>query len=142
MRTGGVGVHVSATSEVDTTHRTVAFASPSSFWPRQARDGAVRVLTPSSKEPTFVSRQHEPEGGAEGTGGTTQGRSLISVGPIDKPEGTSTTWSSGAVHYVQPDVTRLGGITEYIQVADLAHAHCLPVAPHAGEMSQVHVHLS
>jgi L-alanine-DL-glutamate epimerase-like enolase superfamily enzyme len=49
---------------------------------------------------------------------------------------------AGAVHYIQPDVTRLGGITEYIQVADLAHAHRLPVAPHAGEMSQVHVHLS
>ena len=50
--------------------------------------------------------------------------------------------AAGAVQYVQPDVTRLGGITEYIQVADLAHAHRLPVAPHAGEMSQVHVHLS
>lgn len=50
--------------------------------------------------------------------------------------------SAGAVHFVQPDVTRLGGITEYIQVADLAHAHRLPIAPHAGEMSQVHVHLS
>jgi L-alanine-DL-glutamate epimerase-like enolase superfamily enzyme len=50
--------------------------------------------------------------------------------------------SAGAIHFVQPDVTRLGGITEYIQVADLAHAHRLPVAPHAGEMSQVHVHLS
>jgi L-alanine-DL-glutamate epimerase-like enolase superfamily enzyme len=49
---------------------------------------------------------------------------------------------AGAVHYVQPDVTRLGGITEFIQVADLAHAHRLPIAPHAGEMSQVHVHLS
>jgi len=49
---------------------------------------------------------------------------------------------AGAVAFVQPDVTRLGGITEYIQVADLALAHRLPVAPHAGEMSQVHVHLS
>jgi L-alanine-DL-glutamate epimerase-like enolase superfamily enzyme len=49
---------------------------------------------------------------------------------------------AGALTYVQPDVTRLGGITEYIQVADLALAHRLPVAPHAGEMSQVHVHLS
>lgn len=49
---------------------------------------------------------------------------------------------AGAVHYVQPDVTRLAGITEYLQVADLALAHRLPVAPHAGEMSQVHVHLS
>lgn len=50
--------------------------------------------------------------------------------------------AAGAVHYVQPDVTRLGGITEYIQVADLAHGFRLPVAPHAGEMSQVHVHLA
>ncbi len=50
--------------------------------------------------------------------------------------------AAGAVHYVQPDVTRLGGITEYIQVADLAQAYRLPIAPHAGEMSQVHVHLS
>lgn len=50
--------------------------------------------------------------------------------------------AAGAVHYVQPDVTRLGGITEYIQVADLALANRLPVVPHAGEMSQVHVHLS
>jgi L-alanine-DL-glutamate epimerase-like enolase superfamily enzyme len=47
-----------------------------------------------------------------------------------------------AVHYVQPDVTRLGGITEYIQVADAAHARRLPVVAHAGEMSQVHVHLA
>lgn len=50
--------------------------------------------------------------------------------------------AAGAVHYVQPDVTRLGGITEYIEVADLARAHRLPVAPHAGEMSQAHVHLA
>lgn len=49
---------------------------------------------------------------------------------------------AGAVAYVQPDVTRLGGITEFLQVADLALAHRLPVVPHAGEMSQVHVHLS
>ncbi len=48
----------------------------------------------------------------------------------------------GAVHYVQPDVTRVGGITEYIQVADLAHAFRLPVAAHAGDMCQVHVHLA
>ena len=47
-----------------------------------------------------------------------------------------------AVAYLQPDVTRLGGITEYIQVADLALSKRLAVVPHAGEMSQVHVHLS
>jgi L-alanine-DL-glutamate epimerase-like enolase superfamily enzyme len=49
---------------------------------------------------------------------------------------------AGAIDYVQPDVTRLGGITEFMQVADAAHARRLPVAAHAGEMSQVHVHLS
>ena len=47
-----------------------------------------------------------------------------------------------AVHYVQPDVTRLGGITEYIQVAHHAHANRLPVVAHVGDMGQVHVHLS
>jgi L-alanine-DL-glutamate epimerase-like enolase superfamily enzyme len=49
---------------------------------------------------------------------------------------------AGAVQYVQPDVTRLAGITEYIQVAHTAHAHRLPVAAHVGDMGQVHVHLS
>jgi len=50
--------------------------------------------------------------------------------------------AAGAVHYVQPDVTRLGGVTEFLQVADAAHARRLPVAAHAGDMCQVHVHLS
>jgi L-alanine-DL-glutamate epimerase-like enolase superfamily enzyme len=49
---------------------------------------------------------------------------------------------SGAVHYVQPDVTRVAGITEYIQVAHTAHARRLPVVAHVGDMGQVHVHLS
>jgi L-alanine-DL-glutamate epimerase-like enolase superfamily enzyme len=47
-----------------------------------------------------------------------------------------------AVEYVQPDVTRLAGVTEYIQVAEMAHAHRLPVVSHIGDMGQVHVHLS
>lgn len=50
--------------------------------------------------------------------------------------------AAGAVHWVQPDVTRLAGITEFLVVADAAHARRLPVAPHAGDMSQVHVHLA
>jgi L-alanine-DL-glutamate epimerase-like enolase superfamily enzyme len=49
--------------------------------------------------------------------------------------------AAGAVTYVQPDVTRLGGITEFRQVAELAAAHGLPVCPHAGDMRQVHQHL-
>ena len=49
--------------------------------------------------------------------------------------------AAGAVHYAQPDATRLGGITEWWQVADLALASRLPVAPHAGDMAQVHFQL-
>jgi L-alanine-DL-glutamate epimerase-like enolase superfamily enzyme len=57
-------------------------------------------------------------------------------------EAFSAFIDAGAVHYVQPDVTRLGGITEYIQVAHMAHARRLPVVAHVGDMGQVHVHLS
>ena len=49
---------------------------------------------------------------------------------------------AGAVHFVQPDVARLAGITEWLQVADLALAHRLPVVPHIGDMAQVHLHLA
>lgn len=47
-----------------------------------------------------------------------------------------------AIHWVQPDVTRMAGLSEVLQVCDTAHAFRLPVAPHAGDMSQVHVHLA
>ena len=47
----------------------------------------------------------------------------------------------GAVHYVQPDVVRLAGITEFWEVADLARCYSLPVVPHVGDMCQVHQHL-
>ncbi|MCG8525261.1 MAG: mandelate racemase/muconate lactonizing enzyme family protein [Opitutales bacterium] len=45
-----------------------------------------------------------------------------------------------AVHYVQPDVARLAGVTEWWQVAELAYCYCLPVVPHVGDMGQVHIH--
>lgn len=48
---------------------------------------------------------------------------------------------AGAVHYVQPDVVRLAGVTEFLQVADMAYCHSLPVVPHVGDMCQVHQHL-
>ena len=57
-------------------------------------------------------------------------------------EAFSAFIDAGAVQYVQPDVTRLAGITEYIQVAHTAHSHRLPVVAHVGDMGQVHVHLS
>jgi len=49
---------------------------------------------------------------------------------------------AGAVTYVQPDAVRLAGITEWWQVAELAHSSRLPVVAHVGDMAQVHVHLS
>jgi len=50
--------------------------------------------------------------------------------------------ASRAVHYVQPDATRVGGITGWLQVADLAMAYRLPVVAHAGDMMQIHQHVS
>ena len=67
--------------------------------------------------------------------------------PIALGEQLYTKWQfrdfiqAGAVRYVQPDVTRLAGITEFLEVADLAHSHSLPVTPHVGDMAQVHQHL-
>ncbi len=46
----------------------------------------------------------------------------------------------GAVDIVQPDVGRVGGVTEWMKVAHLAHAFNLPVAPHAVQL--VHLHLA
>ncbi len=47
-----------------------------------------------------------------------------------------------AIHWVQPDVTRMAGLTDVWRVCEAAAMFRLPVAPHAGDMSQVHVHLS
>jgi L-alanine-DL-glutamate epimerase-like enolase superfamily enzyme len=49
--------------------------------------------------------------------------------------------SANAVFYVQADATRVGGITEFLQIADLAAVRGLPLCPHAGDMMQVHQHL-
>lgn len=57
-------------------------------------------------------------------------------------EAFETFLDARAVHYVQPDVTRLGGISPFIEVAHAANARHLPVAAHVGDMGQVHVHLA
>ena len=40
---------------------------------------------------------------------------------------------------MQPDVGRVGGVTEWLKVAHMAHAFNLPVAPHAYQV--IHLHL-
>jgi L-alanine-DL-glutamate epimerase-like enolase superfamily enzyme len=54
----------------------------------------------------------------------------------------SEFFAQQAIHWVQPDVTRMAGLSEVLRVCEAAQAFRLPVAPHAGDMSQVHVHLS
>jgi len=46
----------------------------------------------------------------------------------------------GGADIVQPDVGRVGGVTEWMKVAQLAHAFNLPVAPHG--VQSVHLHLA
>ena len=47
-----------------------------------------------------------------------------------------------AIRVVQPDVTRVGGVTEWMQIANHASARGVRLAPHAGDMMQVHQHLA
>ena len=49
--------------------------------------------------------------------------------------------AQGAAGFLQPDVTRVGGVTEWLKVAGLAESNNLPVAPHSGDMMQIHQHL-
>ncbi len=48
---------------------------------------------------------------------------------------------AGALIYLQPDCTRVGGITEWLDIAGLAACWGLPVVPHLGDGAQVHQHL-
>lgn len=48
---------------------------------------------------------------------------------------------AGAMHFVQPDMTRLAGVSEFLTVSLLARTFGLPVVPHVGDMGQVHQHL-
>jgi L-alanine-DL-glutamate epimerase-like enolase superfamily enzyme len=38
---------------------------------------------------------------------------------------------AGAVSHAQPSVTKVGGITEYLKVVDLADKHSIRLAPHS-----------
>lgn len=50
--------------------------------------------------------------------------------------------AADALRVVQPDVTRVGGVTEWLQIAGHSAARGLRIAPHAGDMMQVHQHLA
>ena len=49
--------------------------------------------------------------------------------------------AADALRVVQVDATRVGGVTEWLQVAAHASSRGLRLAPHAGDMMQVHQHL-
>ena len=48
---------------------------------------------------------------------------------------------AGAIYFVQADATRLAGISEFLTVSILAKKLNLPLAPHVGDMGQLHQHL-
>ncbi|QEE28928.1 mandelate racemase [Terriglobus albidus] len=45
------------------------------------------------------------------------------------------------VKFLQPDCTRLGGVSEFLTVSLLARKFDVPVVPHVGDMGQIHQHL-
>lgn len=49
--------------------------------------------------------------------------------------------SNAAVDLVQVDVTRIGGITPWMEVAAMANSYGLRVCPHVGDLMQVHQHM-
>ncbi|RUT28603.1 mandelate racemase/muconate lactonizing enzyme family protein [Arsenicitalea aurantiaca] len=56
------------------------------------------------------------------------------------PHNFATFFDAHALHYAQPDVARLGGVTPWIQVAEMAWSRGLPVVSHVGDMMQTHIH--
>ena len=50
-------------------------------------------------------------------------------------------FESGSIRFMQPDCTRLGGVSEFLTVSLLARKYNVPVVPHVGDMGQIHQHL-
>ena len=48
---------------------------------------------------------------------------------------------SGAIAINQVDATRVGGISEFILISLMSKKFGVPVAPHAGDMGQIHQHM-
>ena len=49
---------------------------------------------------------------------------------------------ANAAGFLLPDCARLGGVSEFISVSLLARKFGIPVAPHVGDMGQIHQHLA
>lgn len=47
---------------------------------------------------------------------------------------------AGAVHFVQPDAARVGGISQFLRVSNMAQEACLAMAPHFA--MELHLHLA
>jgi L-alanine-DL-glutamate epimerase-like enolase superfamily enzyme len=68
--------------------------------------------------------------------------------PIAGGEHEFTRWGfkelieKGAVDILQPDVNRVGGITEARKIWALASAHHMPVVPHSGNIHNLHLVVS
>jgi L-alanine-DL-glutamate epimerase-like enolase superfamily enzyme len=56
------------------------------------------------------------------------------------PHNFATFMDAGALHFAQPDVARLGGVTPWVQVAEMALSRGFPVVSHIGDMMQTHLH--
>ena len=77
-------------------------------------------------------------------------RRLQAAGPADIAAGESlysyhafaNFIAADALRVIQVDVTRVAGVTEWLQVARHAAANGLRIVPHAGDMMQVHQHLA
>ena len=48
---------------------------------------------------------------------------------------------AGAVHFIQVDAVRIGGVTQWWKVADMGYGFRLPVIPHHGDGGQAQLHL-
>ena len=48
---------------------------------------------------------------------------------------------AGAAGFIQVDALRVGGVSEFITVSLLSRLYGIPVAPHVGDMGQLHQHL-
>jgi L-fuconate dehydratase len=49
--------------------------------------------------------------------------------------------AAGCIAFLQPDCTRLGGVSEFLTVSLLARKYNVRVVPHVGDMGQIHQHL-